>query len=378
MTRQTLKVVVAAPLYPPEIGGPATHAVLLEREMPSRNIDIETIPFAEVRHFPKVLRHGMYAYRLWRQARRADVVYALDPVSVGLPTYIASVFSGKPYVLRVGGDYAWEQGVQRFGIKDTLDEFLERSALPFSLLLLKKVQSFVACRARTVIAPSAYLAGVVARWGVARSSIIVAYSAPERLPHIEKKMARLQLSLPEDMFLVLSAGRLVPWKGFKALIEAFGQTSLASARLVIAGDGPQRDFLAACAAELRLSEKVVFIGGVPREQLAVWLSAADCFVLNTKYEGLSHQLMEALMIGTPVITTEVGGNKELIDDGTSGLFVSVDNVAALAEAIMRIRTDELLAERLREGGFAKLMQFDTEASLESIADALLYARTKRL
>lgn len=367
-----LNIVIAAPLYPPEIGGPATHAVLIENALPKCGLAIGTVPFTAVRGYPKVLRHMVYALKLWRRARNADLIYVLDPVSVGLPAYIASRLSKKPYVLRVGGDYAWEQGVQRFNITTTLDEYLKNGSPSLGVYLLAAVQSFVARRASRVIAPSKYLASVIAAWGVPSERIVVAYSAPEPLPTVSREAARKELDIREDVFLVASAARLVPWKGYESLIDAVAllRATVPSAMLMIAGDGPERARLMEHVKARGVEGAVRFLGRVPREKVATLVAAADCFALNTRYEGLSHQLLEAFALGAPVVTTAAGGNSELVTDGVSGLVVPFNGTSELAGALTRLAEDPGLRARLAEGGRRELAKFDLAVSLKTIEDAL--------
>ena len=69
------------------------------------------------------------------------------------------------------------------------------------------------------------------------------------------------------------------------------------------------------AAELEVADRVVFVGRVAQRDVALYLRAADVFVLNTRYEGLSHTILEAMDVGLPVVATAVGGNMELVEDG---------------------------------------------------------------
>lgn len=369
---EPLRIVVAAPLYPPEIGGPATHAVLIEHELPKRGLAIEMLPFMTVRGYPKVLRHAVYAAKLWQCARKADLIYTLDPVSVGLPAYIAARLSGKPYVLRVGGDYAWEQGVQRFNITTTLDEYLKEGSPSLGVYLLASVQSFVARRASRVVAPSKYLASVIAAWGVPSERIVVAYSAPEPLPATSREAARKELDVREDVFLIASAARLVPWKGYESLIDAVAllRAKVPSALLMVAGDGPERGRLVAHAKARGVEGSVRFLGRVPREKVATLIAASDCFALNTRYEGLSHQLLEAFALGAPVVTTAAGGNSELVTDNASGLIVPFDGTEEIRDALLRLAEDPSLRARLAAGGREELKRFDLAASLRVIEDTL--------
>ena len=118
-----MRVLIATGLYPPESGGPATHTKLMEERLPALGFEVFVLPFSRVRHLPKVLRHGAYFFKCVAMARKADVVFAQDTVSVGFPAVLAAMLTNTKFVARVPGDYAWEQGGLAFGVRDELDEF---------------------------------------------------------------------------------------------------------------------------------------------------------------------------------------------------------------------------------------------------------------
>src|SRR5450631_1002176 len=118
-----MKILIATGLYPPQSGGPATYSKLLHDELPKHDIAVVVLPFSTVQHIPKVFRHTAYFFRVISQSAGCTIIYALDPVSVGLPASLAALLLRKKFILRVAGDYAWEQGRQRFGVKEELDEF---------------------------------------------------------------------------------------------------------------------------------------------------------------------------------------------------------------------------------------------------------------
>lgn len=105
-----MKLVIATPLYPPQGGGPATYSALLEKKLPFKEMPV-VVKFSEVQHLPKLVRHIMYFRRVYKTLKEADVLLVLDPVSTGLPASVAARMLKKPYVVKVVGDYAWEQGV---------------------------------------------------------------------------------------------------------------------------------------------------------------------------------------------------------------------------------------------------------------------------
>lgn len=366
-----MKILIATGLYAPEIGGPATHTDILERELPALGFEIVVVPFARVRMFPKIVRHIVYCFMLVARARGAAAIYALDPVSVGLPALIASKITGKPFVLRVAGDYAWEQAVGRHGTKLFLDQFVTKvrtQALPVRILV--SVERFVARGARCIVVPSEYLKRIVVAWGIPESKIQVVYNAfiaPKMNATREVAQARFALSGT----VIASAGRFVSWKGFRALIEAFAEMrkERPDALLVLVGDGPDHAALVAHAKELNVGDHVRFLGVLPHADLVALMAGVDVFVLNTAYEGFSHQLLEVMSLGAPVITTNVGGNSELVEDGKTGLFVPFDDAHALARAMLHIVQNTAAAEALRAAASVRASSFTVEKMLEGVKRA---------
>ena len=337
-----MKLLIATPLYPPEIGGPATYAKALEDGLPqvgelnSPALEVEVVKFGEVRHLPKLIRHWAYYRRVLRAAREADVVLALDPVSVGLPACLAAKKAMKPFVVKIVGDYAWEQGRQRFGITATLDEFVQTKRVPLAVRLLRCVQTRVALRATHVIVPSMYLKGIVGAWGVPAEKVEVIYNGvdlPRELPEPERPSG----------FLVVSTGRPVPWKGFESIER------------VVAREPGWACHIAS---------------GVSREEALGWVKAADVFVNNSAYEGLAHALIEAMMLGTPVIATSVGGNMELVEDGVTGLLVPHGDDGALHAALQEIASDPAAARSRAAAARERMRGFSVEAMLARTADVL--------
>jgi glycosyltransferase involved in cell wall biosynthesis len=147
--------------------------------------------------------------------------------------------------------------------------------------------------------------------------------------------------------VILAIGRLQPQKGFDVLLRAFAQASarLASWRLAIAGEGPLRPELAEIARELRVDDRVTFLGVVP--DIRPLLQRAGIFALTSRFEGFPNALAEAMAHGCAVVATNCPtGPAELISDGASGLLVPVDDVAALTGALDRLAADAGLRRRL--------------------------------
>ena len=334
------RVLIATGVYPPESGGPATYAKLLEERLPALGFVLSVLPFSRVRHLPKIIRHAAYFWNCLRMARAADVVYALDTVSVGLPSALAAKMLHKKFIVRVPGDYAWEQARQRFGVKDELDAFQSKS-YGMRTGILRAIQRFVARSARVVVVPSEYMKRVVTGWGVKNISVI--YSSIDLAAAYELPFDYAQGKPRPEGFLVVSSGRRVPWKHFDAIER------------VVAREKGWHFFLAE---------------NLPRAQALGWVKTADVFVLNSTYEGLSHALVEAMALSTPVVATAVGGNPELIEDGVDGLLVPPNNDEALYAAIKKVETDKEAARARAQSARAALGRFSIERTIGKLAELL--------
>ena len=368
-----MKLLIATGLYAPDIGGPATYALMLEDELPKRGHSVTIVPFGWVRHYPKIIRHIVYAYKLWSEAKQADIIYALDSISVGIPALLVAKMTRTPFLLRLGGDYAWEQGRNRFGLTTTLDEYLAKPAgRPVMVRLLAWLQTQVAKRAVRVVAPSHYLKQVFTKWGVEENKIEVIYSA---LLPIEvdgtKEELREQLSFTTPT--IISAGRLVSWKGFSTLLQVAATLikKYPALTLVIAGDGPEEARLKQQAQDLDIASSVRFVGRISKEALGASIKAADVFVLNTAYEGLSHQLVEVMDLGTPIVTTPAGGNIELITDSVDGFLVPFNDSEKLAEAIERILDHPETRTRIVQSARVRAADFSADKKIAELDQLLL-------
>ncbi|MEA2701842.1 MAG: hypothetical protein QOE22_551 [Candidatus Parcubacteria bacterium] len=361
-----MRLLIATPLYPPEPGGPATYAKLLEEGLPALGVDVSVVKFGDVRHLPKLVRHFAYMRRLVRKGRSADVILVLDPVSTGFPAALAALFLRKRLVLRVGGDYAWEQGKQRFGITQSLDDFVRTGRVPLPVAILRSVESWVAHRARLVITPSEYLKGIVATWGIPAGKIAVVHNsvAPTEGGAVPEHVREL----PHPR--VVTVARLVPWKGVDGLIDAVAEARSTgkAVSLVIVGEGPERARLEAHARE-KLEGGTVFTGALSPENVHAMLRESDIFVLNSTYEGLSHVLIEALMAGVPVVATRAGGNGEVLTED-SGILIPVGDTPALADAIGKIARDPELRARLRKGALERAGAFSVPVMLARTQELL--------
>lgn len=157
---------------------------------------------------------------------------------------------------------------------------------------------------------------------------------------------RASLGLAEDARLVGTVGRLIERKGHDDLLEAWPRVRSRhpDAHLVLVGDGPRRDQLESKAVALGVADSVHFLGMC--EDVPSILAAFDAFAFPSHFEGLPGAVIEAMAAGLPIVATPVDGNRELVEDGETGIFVPVKDPAELACALGRVLEDTALASRL--------------------------------
>jgi len=173
---------------------------------------------------------------------------------------------------------------------------------------------------------------------------------PRRLPHIEKEYARKQINVPLNKKVLFSLGRLLDYKGHKYLIKAMSIVGKERDDVMcfIGGSGPLRTKLQEQIDRLGLQDHVKLLGFVPDDQLALWMNAADIFVLPSLSEGNPTVMFEALGVGLPFVGTTVGGIPEIITSKDYGLLCPPADPKCLAEKILIAFEKEWDKEKIRK------------------------------
>lgn len=358
-----MKILIATGIYPPDIGGPATYSKLLKDELPKRGHSVEILSFGEVRNLPKIIRHIVYFFKALRRGRKSDIIFAQDPVSVGLPSMIASKILRKKFLIRVAGDYAWEQATQRFGVADGIDEF-QCKKYGLQVELLRSIQSFVIKNADKIITPSHYFKKVVSNWMEGNEKVEVIYNGINLNlnPTTSCKVDNFKMKK------IISAGRLVPWKGFATLIKIM--KDLPDWTLTIAGDGPMKGELKNLVFSIGLEDRVKLPGAIPREELLSELKKSDLFVLNTSFESFSFQTVEAMHLMVPVIATNTGNLNEILENGKEGILVEPNNEEQILSAIKKIDEDKNFRDLIIRNAKSKSEKFSITETLNHLVEVI--------
>jgi glycosyltransferase involved in cell wall biosynthesis len=366
-----VKILLVSGIWPPDVGGPASHVPELAGHLTSRGHSVEvlttaaTAPAAEAypvhwvgRSLPPGLRHAVFALRLARLARRADVVYVVSVLTRGI---VGARLAGRPVLVKLTDDPAYERARRLRLFAGDLDAFQPRRG-GLRTRLLRRLRDTALRRASLVLCPSEYLRRHALGWGLEPEHVVVVGNATPALPALpSREEARAALGVEGP--LLAFAGRLGPAKALDVLLDAVGD--LPEVTLLLAGDGPERGRL-----EARAGERARFLGARTRGQVLELFRAADASVLTSAWENFPHTVVEALAVGTPVLATAVGGVPEIVRDGENGLLAPPGDPAAFAAAVRRFLDDPELQERLRAGAAESVAHLRPEVVYERL-EALL-------
>ncbi len=176
---------------------------------------------------------------------------------------------------------------------------------------------------------------------------------------------RRELQIPESAYVIGAAGALVAHKGLGTLVDAFGVLARErpDARLLLAGEGPERGPLTERARAAGCADSVVFAGW--RDDIPAVMSALDLLVLpSVSGEGSPAVVKEAMACGVPVVAADLDGVREIVEDGVEALLVKPGSAEAIAGAVRAVSTDAALRERLVTRGRTRVADFSAERMVE--------------
>lgn len=386
-----MRAVIVSNLFPPDIGGPATYAPRIARELQARGHEVTVVGGAPPGHdargdraafpfpvfrvsrgLPLPLRLVAAVLATLRAAWRADCIYVQGLAGPEMVAVLVGWLLRRAVVLKTVGDNAWEYAIRQGLTGDGIDAF-QVADYPWPINAVRAVVRWFARRVTRLIVPSEYLGVVVQGWGVRRESVRVVRNALTTHVATDAERAEARTWVEKELGrrgpFVVTVARLYPWKNLDVLIRMISQFPPAST-LVVVGDGPEMGRLENIVTREGLARRVVLAGGRSHDETQRFLRAADAFVLNTRYEGLSHVLLEAMAAGAPAAVSAVGGNPEVVRDGENGLLFAVDDREGIARALGRLVGDEVLADRLRARAAADVRAYRWPVLVEQTARTL--------
>lgn len=362
-----MKVLIVSGIWPPDVGGPASHAPEVAGWLRERGHQVEVVVTADAepaqdeypvhwvaRSLPPGVRHLAALRGIIKNARQADVIYSTGMFG---RSSLGAFLARTPVVLKLTADPAFERARRRGFVTGEVGDF-QQGGGGHRAAVLRAARNRAVGRAAHLVCPSGFMRDLVISWGIPPEGVTL---LPNPAPRVSDAGTFEVGARPVLAF----AGRLTAQKDLGRALDAIRE--LTDARLLIAGDGPERARLEASAGD-----RVEFLGPLPRAQVLGLLRAADASILTSAWENFPHGVVESLAVGTPVIATRTGGVAEVVHDGVNGLLVEPGDTAAFIAAVRRYLDDPELRDRLRAAAVASVAEYDADSvygKLESILRA---------
>ncbi len=383
-----MRVLITAPVFPPDLGGPAIYVPSLGRFLVDRGHEVKVVAFCSqenpsgypflVRAVPRgplPVRYLKAFFAVLAEAKDVDIVYVQEHLA--LLHVLAAKLRRKPVVIRIMVDGSWEIAHRKGWCGDDDIVTFQGKSYGWQVKLTRFLQRTWWRWCTHIIACSEFLRQIlIQHHGVPADKVQRIFNAyhgpdPDELAQ-DRGEACVELKLDPSKRYALTICRLMIWKGVDGILRALTELP-ADVHLLVAGDGAMEVAWKALAVELGLEGRVTFLGNVPHAQIPLYIRAADVFVLNSRYEGLSHTLLEVLHLETPMIASSVCGNPEVVEDEVNGLLIDPHDPSALARAITRVLEDPLLGARFNANCRERRPRFSREATFAEVEAALLGA-----
>jgi glycosyltransferase involved in cell wall biosynthesis len=355
-TTRPIRVCIVAPSLA-ILGGQAVAAQrLLERLRDEPGLELDFIPhdprgtallrlLQRVKYVRTIATSIAYVWSLLRRLPRQDVVHVFSA------SYWSFLLAPTPAILL--GRWLGKRVVVNYRSGEAEDHLRRwRSAVP------------TLRRADALVTPSDYLVDVFARFGL-RAESIANFVDPAAVRYRRRDALRPVFVANRNFQALYN----VP-----CVLRAFGviQRRMPEARLIVIGDGPERDVVHATARDLALRH-VEFLGAIPPAEMARWYDEADVYLNASDIDNMPNSIIEAFACGLPVVTTRAGGIPYVVEHERNGLLADLGDHEALAAAALRLFDEPALARRVIAEGLADV---ERRYTWEVVADrwAGLYRR----
>jgi len=344
------KILFATSIFTPDIGGPAVYAEKLREELISIGYEIEVAKGKDSRSL----------LRLCQKAKNSGVIYALtSSPRILAPALLASKFSGKKIVVRLGGDYIWERAMEKRRVDCSLSSFYRDNRLT---VLEKVVAYFIASmlkRVDGVIFTTEFQKEIYNKYYKLKASNVSVIE--NAYPRFESGKSR---SFPNEPLKIIYAGRIIWLKNLHSLIRALSRLKRdykENILLEITGEGPDLGNLIEEARSRGVSESIIFAAALPHEEILEKLKMAWIAVLPSYSEVSPNFALEACAARTPIILTKECGLSAGIKDKLITFDPFDENSLVLAMEKMLDRNEWTKYQK-------ELMELNLDRSYKEVAE----------
>ena len=319
-----MNILITVGIFPPDIGGPASFVPKISDFLIENGHNIKIICLSEVgniitednfdvirikRSNNLPIRWIKTIYQIVKNGRRSDLIFVNG---LGVESAIANLILQKQLIRKIVGDPVWERAYNKKRITESFDDF-QNNKHSFLIEVQKLLRNWSINSAEIVITPSYHLKSFVS--GIGYSKKILKINNGVNITDIN----RTNESKADINLIIIS--RLVVQKNINIVIEAMKLLDNKNLKLSIIGEGGEFSKLESTIHDLNLQNQVQLLGKIDNNKISQFLLTADIFIQASDYEGLPHSILEAINYEVPILSTETGGCKDLLNDGERGFII---------------------------------------------------------
>ena len=319
-----MNILITVGIFPPDIGGPASFVPKISNFLIENGHNVKIICLSEVsnnhiednldvirirRSNSLPIRWLKTIYQIVKSGKNSDLIFVNG---LGVESTIAALILKKKLIRKIVGDPVWERAYNQKRTIESFDEF-QNNKHPFRIEIQKLLRNWSINSAEIVVTPSDHLKSFVS--GIGFNNIILKINNGVDITEIKRaNVHKVGINL-----IIIS--RLVVQKNINIVIEAMKLLDNKNLKLSIIGEGGEFGNLKSKIQDLNLQNRVQLLGKIDNSKISQFLLTADIFIQASDYEGLPHSVLEAINYEVPILSTEAGGCKDLLNDGERGFII---------------------------------------------------------
>jgi len=321
-----MNILITVGIFPPDIGGPASFVpkisdfliehghnvkIICLSEVENRNIEDDLDVVRIKRSNNLLIRWIKTIYQIVKNGRKNDLIFVNG---LGVESTIANLLLKKPLIRKIVGDPVWERAYNQKRTTESFDKF-QSNKHSFLIEIQKLLRNWSINSAEIVVTPSDHLINFVSVLGF-KNKILKVNNGVD-ITDIERTNEH-----KADINLIIIS-RLVVQKNINIVIEAMKLLDNKNLKLSIIGEGREFSKIESTIHDLNIQNQVQLLGKIDNNRISQFLINADIFIQASNYEGLPHSVLEAINYEVPILSTDAGGCKDLLNDGERGFVIPI-------------------------------------------------------
>ena len=342
-SNKKLKILLATGIFPPDIGGPATYAKILQEELLKREVEVKIVTYGESENTPEIfyisrrqnilLRYLKCLFYILKISEDVNVIYAFDLMSVGLACAVVKILRPKiNFIIRLGGDRQWEEAVQAGRYRDSLKNYYKGKNFSFKEKIIYKLSDFVVNRADYVIFNANILKDIFLSYRGLKGE--KAYVIKNFKPIINFNELKKE---DKSKLIILYVGRLVAFKNLINLVKSFElilDRLPDNVFLEIIGEGPVKTELINYINEKKINNRINIFSKLEHNEAMRRIFNSDIFAVPSLTEVNAHTVSEALALNKLIVLSAESESNFIGEKSANLIYVNPLDNKAIAEKIL--------------------------------------------